>query len=55
MQGRLTNEGYFLANKVIAKCPSKYEMQERQKSGEKMPHAVAGAAATRELKARPDA
>lgn len=40
VQGRLTNEGYFMANKVIAKCPSKYEMQERQKNGEKMPHAM---------------
>jgi cytochrome c-type biogenesis protein CcmE len=40
VQGRLTNEGYFLANKVIAKCPSKYEMQERQQKGEKMPHAA---------------
>jgi cytochrome c-type biogenesis protein CcmE len=29
-----------MANKVIAKCPSKYEMQERQKNGEKMPHAM---------------
>lgn len=38
VQGKLTDEGYFLANKVIAKCPSKYEMQERQKAGEKMPH-----------------
>lgn len=40
VQGRLTNEGYFLANKVIAKCPSKYEMQERKQRGEKMPHAM---------------
>jgi cytochrome c-type biogenesis protein CcmE len=40
VQGRLTNEGYFLANKVIAKCPSKYEMQQRQQAGEKMPHAM---------------
>ena len=40
VQGKLTTEGYFLANKVIAKCPSKYEMQERQKRGEKMPHAM---------------
>ena len=40
VQGRLTNDGYFMANKVIAKCPSKYEMQERQKNGEKMPHAL---------------
>jgi cytochrome c-type biogenesis protein CcmE len=43
VQGRLTSEGYFLANKVIAKCPSKYEMQERQKNGEKMPHAMPSA------------
>lgn len=28
----------FEANKVIAKCPSKYEMQEKQKRGEAMPH-----------------
>lgn len=40
VQGRLTNEGYFLANKVIAKCPSKYEMQQRQQAGEQMPHAM---------------
>jgi len=40
VQGRLTDEGYFLANKVIAKCPSKYEMQERQQRGEQMPHAI---------------
>jgi cytochrome c-type biogenesis protein CcmE len=40
VQGKLTNDGYFLANKVIAKCPSKYEMKERQQRGEKMPHAV---------------
>jgi cytochrome c-type biogenesis protein CcmE len=40
VQGKLTNDGYFLANKVIAKCPSKYEMQEREKKGEKMPHAT---------------
>jgi cytochrome c-type biogenesis protein CcmE len=40
VQGRLTDQGYFLANKVIAKCPSKYEMQERQKRGETMPHSA---------------
>lgn len=44
VQGKLTNEGYFLANQVIAKCPSKYEMNERAKQGEKMPagHAMPG-------------
>ncbi|HEY2733715.1 MAG TPA: cytochrome c maturation protein CcmE, partial [Polyangiales bacterium] len=40
VQGKLTGDGYFLANKVIAKCPSKYEMKERQQRGEKMPHAA---------------
>jgi cytochrome c-type biogenesis protein CcmE len=40
VQGKLTSDGYFLANKVIAKCPSKYEMQERQQKGEQMPHAM---------------
>jgi cytochrome c-type biogenesis protein CcmE len=40
VQGKLTDDGYFLANKVIAKCPSKYEMKERQQRGEKMPHAM---------------
>jgi cytochrome c-type biogenesis protein CcmE len=44
VQGKLTDEGFFLANKVIAKCPSKYEMQERQKNGEKMPHGMMPAA-----------
>jgi cytochrome c-type biogenesis protein CcmE len=38
VQGKLTDHGYFLANKVIAKCPSKYEMQERKERGEQMPH-----------------
>lgn len=37
VQGKLTNDGYFLANQVIAKCPSKYEMNERAKKGEAMP------------------
>jgi cytochrome c-type biogenesis protein CcmE len=40
VQGKLTTDGYFLANKVIAKCPSKYEMQERQKKGENVPHTM---------------
>ncbi|MEY4577223.1 MAG: hypothetical protein RL701_1926 [Pseudomonadota bacterium] len=40
VQGKLTNDGYFLANKVIAKCPSKYEMEERKKRGETMPHSM---------------
>jgi cytochrome c-type biogenesis protein CcmE len=40
VQGKLTEDGYFLANQVIAKCPSKYEMNERSKKGEQMPHAM---------------
>jgi cytochrome c-type biogenesis protein CcmE len=43
VQGKLTDDGYFLANKVIAKCPSKYEMNERAKRGEAMPHALPSA------------
>ncbi|HKU41239.1 MAG TPA: cytochrome c maturation protein CcmE [Polyangiales bacterium] len=40
VQGKLTDEGYFLANKVIAKCPSKYEMNEKAKQGVAVPHAM---------------
>lgn len=40
VQGKLTGEGYFLANQVIPRCPSKYEMQERKGRGETMPHAA---------------
>ena len=42
VQGKLTDEGYFLANQVIAKCPSKYEMNERAKNGEAIPHSMPG-------------
>lgn len=37
VQGKLGDDGTFLANQVIAKCPSKYEMNERAKKGEAMP------------------
>ena len=40
VQGKLTDKGYFLANDVIPKCPSKYEMNERKKTGETVPHAM---------------
>jgi len=36
----LTGDGYFLANQVIPRCPSKYEMKDRASRGEKMPHAA---------------
>jgi cytochrome c-type biogenesis protein CcmE len=39
VQGKLHDDGYFLANQVIPRCPSKYEMQEKAARGEKMPHA----------------
>ena len=40
VQGELQSDGTFLANQVIPRCPSKYEMQERQENGEAMPHAM---------------
>lgn len=39
VQGRY-GDGRFLASQVIAKCPSKYEMQQRKSKGEAMPHAL---------------
>ena len=40
VQGKLnpTGDG-FLANQVIPRCPSKYEMEQKAAAGEKMPHA----------------
>jgi cytochrome c-type biogenesis protein CcmE len=39
VQGKLTDDGYFLANQVIPRCPSKYEMEKMKGEGVKMPHA----------------
>ncbi len=36
-EGKLTEEGYFEASQIMAKCPSKYEMKDRGKKGEVMP------------------
>jgi cytochrome c-type biogenesis protein CcmE len=36
--GKLASAGYFQASQIMAKCPSKYEMQQRAKGGEKAPH-----------------
>jgi cytochrome c-type biogenesis protein CcmE len=44
VQGRLTDEGYFAANQVIPRCPSKYEMQQAQARGESMPHEMPASA-----------
>jgi cytochrome c-type biogenesis protein CcmE len=40
VQGRLSDQGHFAADQVIPRCPSKYEMQQAQQRGEKMPHAM---------------
>ncbi len=45
VEGKLTTEGAFEATQVMAKCPSKYEMKDRARSGEAAPHQpVAGEA-----------
>ncbi|AKF07314.1 cytochrome c maturation protein CcmE [Sandaracinus amylolyticus] len=40
VEGRLREDGSFLASQVIPKCPSRYEMDQRQQAGEAMPHAA---------------
>lgn len=37
VQGQLTDDGYFVANQVIPRCPSKYEMKKMQEAGMQMP------------------
>jgi len=37
-EGKLTDEGHFEANQIMAKCPSKYDMKDRAAKGEKAPH-----------------
>lgn len=39
VQGKLASDGGFLANQVVPRCPSKYEMEQKKKNGEVMPHA----------------
>ena len=46
VQGQLQTDGTFLANQVIPRCPSKYEMRERQQNGEEMPHSAVPAGET---------
>ena len=38
VEGELQTDSSFLATNVLAKCPSKYEMQQRKEHGEQMPH-----------------
>ena len=40
VEGTLLADNSFEATTVLAKCPSKYEMKERQGRGEQMPHAA---------------
>jgi len=41
VEGKLQKDDSFEATQVIAKCPSKYEMQDKAAKGEKMPHGPA--------------
>jgi cytochrome c-type biogenesis protein CcmE len=38
VEGELRPDDAFEATSVLAKCPSKYEMQQRKQHGEEMPH-----------------
>lgn len=38
VEGALAPSGHFEANNIISKCPSKYEMRDRQQKGEHAPH-----------------
>jgi cytochrome c-type biogenesis protein CcmE len=38
VEGELQANDTFEATSVLAKCPSKYEMQEKRRQGEQMPH-----------------
>jgi cytochrome c-type biogenesis protein CcmE len=40
VEGKLLADNSFEATNVLAKCPSKYEMKQRQGNGEKMPHGL---------------
>jgi cytochrome c-type biogenesis protein CcmE len=42
VRGRLAQSGTFTATEVVAKCPSKYEMQAAQARGERMPGGIPG-------------
>jgi cytochrome c-type biogenesis protein CcmE len=40
VEGQLQANGTFEADQVIPRCPSKYEMQQRQENGEIAPHSA---------------
>ncbi|MCA9632206.1 MAG: cytochrome c maturation protein CcmE [Myxococcales bacterium] len=41
--GKLQDEGFFQAEQIMAKCPSKYDMKQRAANGEAAPHGEMGA------------
>lgn len=45
VQGKLLADNSFEATEVMAKCPSKYDMQQKASKGEQMPHGPVGEAA----------
>ena len=40
VRGALQTNGTFLAEEIIPRCPSKYEMRQSEQNGESMPHAM---------------
>jgi cytochrome c-type biogenesis protein CcmE len=40
VEGQVQADGSFLATQVIPRCPSRYEMDQRQQNGEAAPHAM---------------
>lgn len=38
VEGQIREDGSFVASQVIPRCPSRYEMDQRQQAGEAMPH-----------------
>ncbi len=42
-EGQLTSEGYLEATHIMAKCPSRYEMESKAAKGEVAPHQMPGA------------
>jgi cytochrome c-type biogenesis protein CcmE len=45
VEGELQADESFVASSILAKCPSKYEMQQKKQNGEQMPHGPLAAAA----------
>ena len=40
VEGELASDGHFDATQVIPRCPSRYEMDQRQQDGEAAPHSM---------------